>query len=273
MPGSSPSSLLRWVLPIVPCLFSLPLGAEPNAVAELDTVRENLSRALAYRDQAAREQQAWELRKGEMENLILLAEEETRNLETIIELARPILENLESRKLELAMASEESRDLVDFLRSAAPALGANLLEKSARWPEPLIREVQPQLHEIEINLARLPGTGSEPGLQKLIRSTIEALEVALAFQNKIHLNSVLHTLEDGRTAHFEVVYLGLATGFYLSDELGLVGEIVMRDGEWRWEARDDLLEPVRTFVEILKEERRATWVGLPIGSTSEEGAP
>jgi hypothetical protein len=273
MSGSPPFFPSRRVLPIAACLLSIPLGAKPNSVGELDIVRGNLSQALTYRDQAAREQSAWELRRGQMENLVLLAEEETKNLEAVIELARPILDDLQSRRIEFTTASEASKGCAAFLRTAGPALGENLLEKSARWPDLLLLKVRGQLHEIEAFLARETDFVSDQDLEQLIRSAIEVLELALEFQNEIHLTSVLHTLPDGREANFEVLYLGLGAGYYLSDELGLAGRIVMIDGSWRWVARDDLLEPIRAFIEILQEERLDTWVQLPVGPTSgKEGA-
>lgn len=273
MPGSPPFPLLRWALPLAACLLSIPLGAEPNSVGELDTVRENLSRALAYRDQAAREQHAWELRRGELENLVLLAEEETKNLEAVIDLARPILEDLESRRIELTSEGEESTQLSAFLSSAGPALAGNLWATSVKWPEPLLLEVQSQLHLINAFLTRGTATVSPQDMEKLIRAVIEVLEAALEFQKEIHLTSVLHTLPDGREGYFEVLHLGLGASFFISDELGLAGRIVMRDGTWQWMAQDNLLEPVSAFIEILKEERLATWVQLPVGPTSgEEGS-
>lgn len=273
MPGSPPFLLLRWALPIAVCFLSFPLRAEPNSVQELDTVRENLSQALTYRDQAAREQFTWELRRGEMENLILLAEEEAKNLEAIIGLARPILDDLESRRIELNTTSESSRELAAFLNIAGPALAEKLLEKSERWPELLLQDVRAQFHVIEVFLTRKTSSLSNQDLEKLIRSSIEALEKALEFQKEIHLTSVLHTLPDGREAYFEVVHIGLGAGFYISNELGLAGKIVMLDGSWQWMAQDILLEPVSAYIEILKEERLATWVQLPVGPTSgEEGS-
>ena len=80
-----PTQLLaRWILLILASLFSPLLKAQSNSVEELETVRANLSQALEYRDQAAKESFAWQLRRGEMENLILIAEEERKNLQATI---------------------------------------------------------------------------------------------------------------------------------------------------------------------------------------------
>ena len=265
-----PPPRARWTLPMVACLSSLALYAEPNSVEELAAVRSNLSQALSYRDQAAKEQFAWELRRGEMENLILLSEEEKKNLEAAIAIARPILVDLQTQRVELTSRKEGTRIFADFLQSAGPSLAEKLLERSGRWPEPLLADAREPLQQIRSILDQEVDVVSDHDLGKLIRSTVETLEKALQFQNKIHHSSALHTLPDGREAHFEVVFIGLSGGYYFSDDLNLAGRIVSRSDGWEWVPQVNLVEPMHAFVETLKKERPATWIQLPVGATTEE---
>ena len=255
----------RWALPALACLSSIHVWAEPNAVRDIVDVRANLSRTLEYRDQAAKEQSAWDLRRGQLENLVLVAEEERKSLEAAISVVRPMLEDLQSRKLELSASREESQNLADLLRVAGPRLAGKLLDRSRRWPDPLLVAVESQLNSIQSILDRDVATLTEQEVDTLIRSTVEALEEALKFQNGIHHSSIIKSLPDGRAAQFETVYLGLGGGFYFSEDLNLSGRIVPRSGGWEWIPQADLTDPIRRFLETLQGERQATWIQLPIG--------
>ncbi|MEZ5277493.1 MAG: DUF3450 family protein [Opitutaceae bacterium] len=252
-------------------LASFQVWAEPNSVREIEDVRANLSRTLEYRDQAAKEQAAWDLRRGQLENLIQVAEEERKNLEAAIGIARPMLEDLQSRELELSSSREESQMLADVLRVAGPRLAGRLIEGARQWPDPLLVAVESQLNGIQAILDREVATFTDPEVDTLIRSTVEALEEALKFQNGIHHSSVIKRLPDGRAVQFETIYLGLAGGFYLSEELNLAGRIVPRSGGWEWIPQDELNEPIRSFLETLQGERQATWIRLPVRIGTEEG--
>lgn len=261
--------MARWTLPIIACLSSFLVHAESNSVDELKTVRTNLSQALEYRDQTAKEQFAWELRREEMENLILLASEERKNLEAAVALARPILEDLQSQSAEIASDEEESKALAEFLRTACPSLAEKVIDSSERWPEPLLQETRGPLQEMRARLSQTPQTLSNDAMEALVKSTVEALETALQFQSQIHQSTRLKTLPDGREALFDVIFLGLAGGYYVSNELQLAGKIAMPDGQWEWIPQAELLGPVQAFIDIANEELPATWVDLPVAIAKE----
>jgi hypothetical protein len=267
----SPHPNARWLPIITACLSPLFVHAQTNSVDELKTVRANLSQALEYRDQTAKEKFAWDLRKEEMENLILLANEEQKNLEAAVALARPILEDLQTRSAEIASDEEESIALAEFLRTACPSLAEKVIRSSESWPERLLQEARVPLQEIQTGLDQDPQTLSNDAMEALVKSTVDALEAALEFQNKVHQSTLLKTLPDGREALFDVVSLGLAGGYYVSNELQLAGKIAMQDGKWEWVPQADLIDSVQTFIDISDEELPATWVELPI-SIAKEGA-
>lgn len=264
--------IVRWSLVFLGCLSPPFIKAASNSIEELETVRANLSQALGYRDQAAKEQFAWNLRRGEMENLLLIATEEKKNLEATIAVARPILADLQLQKKELSSTQEESDRAADFLRTAGPSLAKRLLEQSARWPDPLLSDVREPIYQIRSILEQGKDILSDQEIEKLVQLTVEALEEALQFQNKIYRSTRLHTLPDGREALFEVVYIGLGGGYYLADNLNLAGKIVPETDGWKWVPQADLIKPLQAYIEILKEEHPTTWISLPVGTTTEAAA-
>jgi hypothetical protein len=268
-PFSCPKT--RRLLSFIACISPVLTYAQTNSIDELKTVRSNLSQALEYRDQAAKEQFAWELRKEEMENLLMLASEEQKNLEAAVALARPILEDLQSQNAEITSDEEESKALAEFLKTAGPSLARKVISSSEKWPELLLQETRGPLQDIQIKLDQDPQSLSNDAMEALVKSSVEALEAALEFQNKVHHSALLKTLPDGREALFDVVFLGLANGYYVSNELQLAGKIVMQNGEWEWIPQDDLLGPVQSFIDISNEALPATWVELPV-ATSKGGS-
>lgn len=145
---SIPLSPARWFFPVVACILIIPLHGEPNSVEELDTVHANLSQALQYRDQAAKEQAAWTTRRSEIELLIAIAQEETKNLESAVAQARPILDELAARRAGLEAQQAEATVLAAYLAEAAPLLAGKILEKSKAWPEPLLTDAANPLYKL-----------------------------------------------------------------------------------------------------------------------------
>lgn len=264
-PFSCPKT--RRLLSFIACLAPLLAHAQTNSINELKTVRSNLSQALEYRDQEAKEQFAWELRRQEMENLVLLASEEQKNLEAAVSLARPILEDLQNQSADIASDEAESKALAEFLKTVGPSLAQKVITSSKKWPKLLLQEARKPLQEIQVKLDQDLQSLSNDEMEALVKSTVEALEAALEFQNKVHHSALLKTLPDGREALFDVVFLGLANGYFVSNELQLAGKIVMQNGEWEWIPQADLLGPVQSFIDISNEALPATWVELPIAPT------
>ncbi len=260
---------MRWFAAALVAAWS---HAEPNPVAELDSVRANLSQALEYKDQGAKERFAWELRKGQMENLILAAEEEKRNLDAALGAARPLLQELAERKASLEERRADAAAVADFLRAAAPAFAAKVLEKSRSWPEPLLDEASGPLLALRALLDETAAPVAETTLERMVQSSVEALEKALKFQNTVHLSSAFKPLPDGREALFDVVFLGLGGGYYFSDDLKLAGIIAAKEGQWEWIPQPELVDRLKTFIEIAKRERPATWIELPVQPEAEEAS-
>ena len=271
LPGSL-SQLARPLLAFTTIALPSLAVAQNNSVEELTTVRANLSQALEYADQAAKEQFAWEQRRQELEDLILLGQEERKNLESSIALARPILEELQARTEALDATEEETVALADLLNTACPSLAQSVLDSAKRWPELLLQEAREPLHELRTLLDQDSPTLNIEDQGKLVHASVQSLEAALLFQSKVHRSALLNTLPDGREALFDVVFIGLGGGYYLSQDLQLAGKIAMRDGQWKWVAQDELVSSIQAFIEILDEQRPATWIHLPVDAAKKGGA-
>lgn len=246
-----------------------PLVAEPNSIDELATVRENLSQSLEYKDQANKEMADWERRTGELDNLILIAEEEKKNLEAVVAMSRPLLEELRSRQTELNINVEESKQLTDFLRSAVPPLANNLIEKTQIWPEMLLSEARDHLHQIRTLLKQDIGSLNNKDLETMIRSTVETINFALDYQSQVQRSSVLKKLPDGREAYFDIVFIGLAAAYYVSQDLQMAGTITIDNKEWVWSPNNELLEPINSFIAIVEKDRPTDWIQLPVMVSTE----
>jgi len=261
----------RAILFLAGALFASSAIAEPNSVAELDAVRDNLSKALEYRDQAAKERAEWKLRKQEIENLVLLAGAEKENLEAELANGRPILEELQKKEKELGEKSAQTQQFLDVLLSSVPDFATMLIEQAKSWPPLLLTETHVSLEAID-SLLQSESLEDSEIVEDLLQESMTALEAALVFQKTPHHSTTFRTLPDGREALFDVVYLGLANGYYYSKDLNEAGIIIPFETEWVWQTMPELLEPLGNFIAVLNEETPAAWVNLPVAFQAKEVA-
>jgi hypothetical protein len=76
---------------------------------------------------------------------------------------------------------------------------------------------------------------------------------------------------NGRRREMDVLYMGAAVGYYVSPTGDEAGSLVRRAGVWKAVPRDGIASEVREAIAILRKERPARLVWLPLLNESDEG--
>lgn len=238
------------------------------AVDEIETVRGNLKRALEYRDRAAREAQDWRTQELDLDNLLTLAEAEARSLRNAIASSRALLDELERRRTAVAQREAFRDRAVARLTARIGALADALARQRKSWPEPLVDRTAAAARAMVIARA-----GTEfADARRTLDQAISLLEEAGDFQASIHRTTAMRPLDGGRQGMFEVIYIGLAGGYFYSTDLRQAGTINFDGATWVWNRDDALLEALARFSAIMSDEAPADLVKLPVNvSDAHEG--
>jgi hypothetical protein len=110
------------------------------------------------------------------------------------------------------------------------------------------------------------------GDRKGLMAALDIIKKAGEFQAQINQGYMVKELPDGSEAMFAVIYMGLAQGYYFSEDLGLAGSIVFNGDQWVWKDDRKLLQSLISMSEYLRGNQQAALVELPLElNTDREG--
>jgi hypothetical protein len=242
------------------CLFISLCSLPGWADTDISTIRENLAKALEYDDQTAREQSDWRTQKEEMESLLILAREEERTLTQRLSASRVALDDLGEKKEALLKEGESRVEIMALLRVRLEPIKEEINRQYPNWPSMLQQDTKTDLAVLN----NTPLEDSTTGNRKVMGAALDILKTVGEFQQKINQGYLVKELPDGDEAMFEVIFLGLAQGYYLSEDLELAGSIVFEGNQWVWKDNRKLLPALVSLSEFLRGNQQATLIELPL---------
>ena len=237
-------------------LCSLPGWAD----TDISTIRENLAKALEYEDQTAREQSDWRTQREEMESLLILAREEGLTLTEMLSAFRVALDDLGEKKEALLEKLDSRTEIIALLRSRLRPIKVEINRQYPNWPSILQQDTKTDLAVLNNS----PLDEFTMGNRKALGAALDILKMVGEFQQKINQGYLVKELPDGDEAMFEVLFLGLAQGYYLSEDLELSGSIVFEGNQWVWKDNRKLLPALVSLSEFLRGNQQATLIELPL---------
>lgn len=263
MRGLAPSS------PLVICLLLLsraivpPLAADP--VADVEEIRANLARAHELRRKRADEAHSWRQMKPELESLIALTKVDNESVSDRIQETEALVVEYASR-LEAAEAQlQESETLLSNMKDRFRELDASLEPMVERLPERLREKGRYIRKEAQERLLRDDRTALRRGVEVYL----DFLTELLALDGSTGMRTEIRTVEDGRSAEFTVIHLGLGSAFYVSEELGRAGRIRLSGTEWVWDEDARLLKRLLAVKRTIEGKSDPEFIDLPLSLNGE----
>jgi len=241
--------------------LSVPLVVAATLAAQdaFDETRALLERWVETRKAIALERREWSLGKETLEARVELLRGELAGIRTRIgETERGIGEADRVREELVTEADALARE-EETLVATVVGLEARTRSLLARLPVPIREKVKPLSQ-------RLPDDGAASTLPPSVRfqNVVGILNEINKFAREITVTSELRELPGGRSVEVTAVYLGIGQGYYVGAANSVAG--VGRPGPdaRTWTPADDRAEAVARVVAILKNERPAEFVPLPL---------
>jgi hypothetical protein len=256
-------------LVLTACLVAERAGAQDagaaGRAAPPAVVQEKLRRWVETKRQTAEEAARWEEEKRALADLNALRRQESLRLDALIEAAGRRLTEAEQERSELL--SEEAR--LRAVRSAweveVAALEADVRELLPGFPRPLLDKVAGAAE-------RIAAADPDRDLQSRFRDVLTVLSEAESFNAAVTLDFELRDF-GGQAVEVEVLYLGLARGYFTDRSGGRAGTVDPGDGGWVWTERPGVAAAVRRAIEVHQKRAAPSLVRLPVTVDDPEGAP
>lgn len=201
----------------------------------------------------------WEANKASMENLVSIYSREIETLTEIITAAEEDTSVAETRRAELlsqdkAVKAIEDQVVTELVKAEKAVKGLQLL-----LPPPLQEELLPLFNTLPEN----PETSKLPIGQR-IQPVVAILTQVQKFNQVVTVVEGFREFEAGRTVQTEIVYFGLGSAYYVDQANEHAGAGVLGPDGWEWQDNNELASAVRSFLEIYRGSRQATYVEVPV---------
>lgn len=165
---------------------------------------------------------------------------------------------------EAARAALNAQD--EQLRSLESRVLAQIIEAEKelrslyrRLPPPLQQELRPLFNALPEN----PAT-STAAIAQRIQPVAAMLTQIQRFNGSVTVVDAFREFEAGTPVQIESIYFGLGASFYVDKSNTHAGVGVMGPNGWTWRDDPSIAQAVRSFLEIYRGSRQATYIFLPI---------
>jgi hypothetical protein len=246
---------------IVIVLTAAALGwaAEPSARESIDNVRAAMEKWVETRRVISKERQEWALGREILNERIELVQRQIASLREEMGKAEESISEADKKRVELVKENDELKNAAETLAGIVAQLEVRTLALVKRLPDPIRDRIKPLTQ-------RLPADPAETKLSLAMRfqNVIGILNEVNKFNRAIEMTSEVRTLDDGTVAEVTALYIGLGQAYYTGANGTLAGVGRPSEDGWRWEPANDAATGIAEAVAILKNEKGASFVPLPV---------
>ncbi|MGC9450746.1 MAG: DUF3450 family protein [Oceanipulchritudo sp.] len=205
---------------------------------EIEKAREVISKYVDTRQEIARVKNEWKAYQELTQRRIDLYNREINQLRDLIQSAEEQTTQAEREIAEIRQEIAVLRQANDIVLQALPVFEDKMRELYTYFPRPLKNKIQRLVQQL----------GKPRQASDRMAILIGILNEVDKFNAEFNFDRDEKTLPDGETKVVDVIYLGLAVGYY-ADREGKVGGVgVPAQGDWKWTERNDLAPAIRDAV-------------------------
>ncbi len=188
-----------------------------------------------------------------------MVQREIESLRTKITESEAGIAEMDAKKAGLMEENDKLKQASASLGDTIAALEDRTRRLLARLPDPIRERVKPLSQ-------RLPEKGAETKLSiaERFQNTVGILNEVDKFNREISLASEVRTLPDGTSVEVTAVYIGIGYGYYASANGTVAGIGTASETGWIWTPNNTVAPQVRDVIAILKNEKVASFVQLPV---------
>lgn len=238
--------------------FSGAVSADKSS-ANIEGTRSALEKWVETESVISREKRDFELAKEMLNERIELVKREIKSLQDKISEAEKSIAEADKKRIKLVEENEKLKEATSSLNKIAGTLENRTKDLLRRLPNPIRETVQPLSQ-------RLPAdpNGTKLSLTERFQNIVGIINEINKFNSEITATSEVHTLKDGSSIEVTALYVGIGQGYYVNSHENIAGIGRPSVGGWIWEPADEAAGQISDAIAILKNEKPAFFVQLPV---------
>jgi transposase-like protein len=225
---------------------------------ELDITREALSKWVETRKLISEEKQKWELEREVLGDRIDLVRAERDSLSKKIHETQSLITDADKKREDLVKENDALKNASATLINRIFTLEQDVLAVLPTLPEPVQDRIKPLSQ-------RIPKTEeTDLALSERYQNVIGIVNELNKGAGEITVVSEIKKLGDGTTAEVQTLYVGYACAYACNNnaDKAFIGRPTAEG--WVWEQNDAIAQQVADSISILKNEKVAEFIPLPV---------
>jgi len=236
-------------------------GAIPAQIPGLDVdgTRAALEKWAEASRLASKEKKEWRLGKETLRDRIDLLRREVAAMQQRITDAEASIAEADKKRGELVVEDEMRKATESQLVRRVAQLEQGVLSLLPRLPEPLREQIKPVSQ-----LIPLQPEATKTRVEERYRNVLYVCKQVHKWNREITLKSEVHTQPDGSSVEVTVMYIGIGQGYFTGGGGKVAGTGSATPNGWLWTSDRELGADIAAAIAILKNERVAAFVRLPV---------
>lgn len=240
------------------CSLSPHLFAETNA-DNVENTHETLDKWVETRRVISQEEHDWELGREMLNERVELVKREIDSIQGKMGEAKKNITEADKNRVALVEENEKLKEASTALNSVVLNLEKKTKALLERLPDPIRERIKPLSQ-------RLPDNPQETklSLSERFQNVVGILNEINKFNREITTTSEVRSLPDGSSAEVTALYVGLGQAYYVNASKTVAGIGNISDKGWIWTPANESAKQIADAVAVLKNEKVASFVQLPI---------
>ena len=257
----SDCKLLAGLLMFVATLFIFSSVAISNDKTsdQVENTRTALEKWIETQRVISKEKHDLVLAREILTERIELVEREISSLKSKIGQAEESIAEADKKRAEMIEDNEKLKVASDSLTSTLLSLEDRTKQILKRLPDPIRERVKPLSQ-------RLPDEKKESKLSvaERFQNIVGILNEVDKFNREISVTSEVRTLKDGSSVEVTALYIGIGQAYYANANGNIAGIGTVSKKDWEWRQANEAASQIIDITSILKNEKVATFVQLPV---------
>jgi FtsZ-binding cell division protein ZapB len=233
--------------------------ADTAAKPAIEDVRTMVEKWVETKRLISLEKRDFELAKQMLRERIELVKREIESLQGKINDAKQSINEADKKRDELIEENDTLKNAAAALSGVLESLEARVLRLLPRLPDPIRQRIKP----LSQRLPAQPGQ-TKMSISERFQNVVGILNEIDKFNREITVTSEVRALADGTSVEVAAVYLGIGQAFYASADGKVAGIGTASADQWIWICKNEASPQITEVIAILKNEKVAAFVPLPV---------
>ena len=207
----------------------------------------------------AKERREWAVGKEMLGERIALVKREIESTRMKVQEAQASITEADKKRTSLAEENEK-------LKQASASLTAMVAELETKTKHLLKRLPDHVRNHVKLLSQQLPDNSADTKLSLSVRfqNVVGVLNAINKFNREINMTSEVRALPDGTSAEVTAIYIGISQAYYVGGNGKIAGVGFPSEQGWTWKPANEHAQQIADVVAIMKNEKVAAFVQLPI---------